>query len=190
MKYIKILSFVSATIVLASCGSSTPKQYVGVIEDASMNTLVVKSLTDDRTAVFSTMDADMSQANGLLLGNIATVDYKGKLQEVTSATKVATDPTYANAVGEWTMPDPIAPDSVMGVKLMVEGEAESIRMATLRYTGWELQDEANKITLTGESEGSGRTLQFTQTGILGTNAEGRETLRIEGTEIVMTKQTE
>lgn len=189
MKNIQILSF-AAAIFFASCGSSEPKQYVGVIEDASMNTLVVKDLIDNQTAVFSTTDADMSQANGLLLGNIATVEYKGRLQQVTSAVKVSTDPTYAHAVGKWTMPDPIAPDSVMGIELMVEGEAESIRMATLRYTGWELQGEANKITLTGESEGSGSPLQFTQTGLLGTNAEGRETLTIEGTEIVLTKQAD
>ncbi len=185
-----ILAAAAAACMLASCGGSGPKQYTGVIEEASMNTVAVKSLTGDQTVLFSTTDADMSQANGLLLGNIATVEYKGKLREVTPAVKVSTDPTYAEAVGVWTMPDPIAPDSVMGVKLMVEGEAESVRMATLRYTGWELQGEPNKIVLTGESEGSGAPMQFTQTAVLGKNAEGRETLSIEGTQIVLTKQAD
>lgn len=190
MKNIYLLTIAAAACALVSCGGSAPKQYTGVIEDASMNTLAVRSLTDNRTVVFSTMNADMSDANGLLLGNIATVDYKGKLKEVTDATKVSTDLTYAEAVGEWTMPDPIAPDSVMGIKLMIEGEAESVNMATLRYTGWELQGQANRITLSGESEGSGEPMRFTQTAVLGTNAEGRATLSIEGTEIVLTKQQE
>ena len=89
------------------------------------------------------------------------------------------------------MPDPLAPDSLeMGIRLSVEGEAESIRMATLRYTAWELQGETDRIVLTGESEGSGGTMRFTQTAVLGTNAEGRETLSIEGTEIVLTKRTQ
>lgn len=155
-----------------------------------MNTVAVKNLTDDRTAVFSTQDADMTEAYGLLLGNIATVVYKGKLKEVTPAIKVSTDPTYAEAVGEWVMPDPIEPDSVMGIALRIEGGAESIRMATLRYTSWELQGEPNKIILSGVSEGSGAPMRFTQTALLGTDAEGRETLAIDGTEIVLTKRVE
>lgn len=189
MKNIRIPAF-AAACVLVACGSE-PKQYTGVIEEASMNTVAVKSLTEERTIVFSTADADMSDANGLLIGNIATVDYKGELRGTTPATKVSTDPAYAKAVGEWTMPDPLAPDSLeMGIRLSVEGEAESIRMATLRYTAWELQGETDRIVLTGESEGSEGAMRFTQTAVLGTNAEGRETLSIEGTEIVLTKRTQ
>ena len=96
-----------------------------------MNTVTVENA--EGTFTFSTMDADKSEANGLLLGAPVTVNYSGKLEEGAAASKVATDPTYAEAVGNWTMPDPIDPDGVMGIRIMVEGEAQSINMATLRY---------------------------------------------------------
>lgn len=99
------------------------------------------------------MDADKSEAAGLLLGAPVVVDYTGKLEDGATATKVATDPTYAEAVGRWTMPDPIDPEGVMGVKIQVEGAAQSINMATLVYTSWELQGEADKILLKGQSIG-------------------------------------
>lgn len=188
MHSIKILTLAVAAFVLASCGSSGPKQYVGTIVNATMNNVIVKELTSDQTVIFSTENADMSEANGMLIGNLITVDYKGDLKEGTPATKISTDATYAKAIGEWTMPDPINADSVMGFKLMVEGEAESINMATLRYTGWELQGEENKITLKGVSEGSGAPIEFTETAILSANAEGHEILTIEGTEIMLTKR--
>ncbi|MEG1405754.1 MAG: lipocalin family protein [Alistipes sp.] len=187
MKSIKILSFALIALAFASCANKEPKQYMGFIEDATMNTVVVKDLTSDKTAVFSTEGADMSEAYGLLIGNVIEVDYVGDLKEETPATKITTDKTYAQAIGEWTMPDPIAADSVMGVKLVVEGVAESINMATLRYTSWELQGEPNKILLKGTSEGSGSPEEFTQTAVIGC-ADGAETLTIEGTEIVLTKK--
>lgn len=62
MKNIRIPAF-AAACVLVACGSE-PKQYTGVIEEASMNTVAVKSLTEERTIVFSTADADMSEPTG------------------------------------------------------------------------------------------------------------------------------
>ena len=103
---------------------NTPKSFTGTITDASMNTVTVENA--EGTFTFSTMDADKSEANGLLLGAPVTVNYSGKLEEGAAASKVATDPTYAEAVGNWTMPDPIDPDGVMGIRIMVEGEAQSI----------------------------------------------------------------
>ena len=44
--------------------------------------------------------------------------------------KISADRTYAEAVGRWTVPDPIAPAKVMGVELQTEGRAQSINMAT------------------------------------------------------------
>ena len=136
------------------------------------------------------MDADKTDANGLLLGAPITVDYTGKLEEGTAATKVATDPTYAKAVGTWTMPDPIDPDGVMGIRIMVEGEAQSINMATLRYASWELQGEAGKILLKGVSEGSGSPIEFTETATIAKDADGIYTLTVEGNGAVYTKANE
>lgn len=187
MKNIKSLFAVLAVCGLAACADNTPKTFSGIITDASMNTVTVRALTADDTYTFSTIDADKTDANGLLLGAPVTVDYTGKLEEGTAATKVATDPTYAEAVGTWTMPDPINPEGVMGVEIMVEGEAKSVNMATLVYASWELQGEAGKILLKGQSLGNGQTIDFTETGVIARNAEGDYTLTIEGTDTVYTK---
>ena len=187
MKSIKLLTTAAALCGLAACADNTPKFFEGFIADASMNTVTVKAPTADVTYTFSTTDADKSDANGLLLGAPVTVDYTGKLKDGTAATKIATDPTYAEAVGKWTMPDPIAPEGVMGVEIMVEGAARSINMATLVYTSWELQGEADKILLKGQSLGNGQTIDFTQTGMIAKTADGNYTLTIEGTGTVYTK---
>ena len=188
MKSIKFLVAAMVLCGLAACADNTPKTFEGTIADASMNTVTVKAA--DATYTFSTMDADKSEANGLLLGAPVVVDYKGKLGDGAAATKVATDPTYAEAVGAWTMPDPIDPEGVMGVEIEVEGAAQSINMATLVYTSWELQGEADKILLKGQSLGNGQTIDFTETGVISKDAEGRYTLTIEGAGTVYTKQAE
>lgn len=190
MKSIKFLAAVAALCGLAACADKTPKTFEGFITDASMNTVTVKALTADETYTFSTMDADKSEAEGLLLGAPVVVDYTGKLEDGAAATKVATDPTYAEAVGRWTMPDPIDPDGVMGIRIMVEGEAQSINMATLRYASWELQGEAGKILLKGVSEGSGSPIEFTETATIAKDADGIYTLTIEGNGAVYTKANE
>ena len=107
MKSIKIMAAAIALCGMTACGDNTPKTFTGFITDASMNTVTVENA--EGTFTFSTMDADKSEANGLLLGAPVVVDYKGKLEDGAAAAKVATDPTYAEAVGKWTMPDPIAP---------------------------------------------------------------------------------
>lgn len=186
MKSIQILAAALTVIGLAACADKGPKSVEGTITDATMNTVTVKAKSGD-TYTFSTMDADKNDANGLLLGAPVVVDYTGKLKEGTPATKVSTNATYAEAVGKWTMPDPIDPEGVMGVEIMVEGEARSINMATLVYSAWELQGEANKIVLKGRSIGNGQTSDFTQTAVIARNAQGDYTLTIEGTDTVYTK---
>ena len=187
MKSIKIMAAAIALCGMTACGDNTPKTFTGFITDASMNTVTVENA--EGTFTFSTMNADKREANGLLLGAPVTVNYSGKLEEGAAASKVATDPTYAEAVGNWTMPDPIDPDGVMGIRIMVEGEAQSINMATLRYASWELQGEAGKLLLKGESVGNGQTIDFTETGIIAKDADGVYTLTIEGNKTVYTKAT-
>ena len=110
MKRMKIMVAAIALCGLAACSDNTPKSFTGTITDASMNTVTVENA--EGTFTFSTMDADKSEANGLLLGAPVVVDYKGKLEDGAAAAKVATDPTYAEAVGKWTMPDPIDLDDL------------------------------------------------------------------------------
>ena len=166
MNNIKSLIAALAFAGLTACADNSPKTFSGFITDASMNTVTVRALTDESTCTFATTAADKSDANGLLLGAPVTVDYTGKLKDGAAATKIATDPTYAEAVGKWTMPDPIAPEGVMGVEIMVE---------------------ADKILLKGQSLGNGQTIDFTQTGVIAKTADGNYTLTIEGTGTVYTK---
>lgn len=187
MKHMKIRMAAAVLCGLAACSDPAPKTFEGRISDATMNTLTVTSASGERTYTFSTMNADKSEANGLLLGAPVVVDYKGRLENGAAATKVATDPTYAEAVGTWTTPDPNDPSQVMGIEILVEGEAKSIGMATLVYTSWELQDEAGRILLKGRSVGNGQTLDFTQTGLIDPQVDGGCTLAIEGTDLVFTK---
>ena len=192
MKRMKIMVAAIALCGLAACSDNTPKSFTGTITDASMNTVTVENA--EGTFTFSTMDADKSEANGLLLGAPVTVNYSGKLEEGGEVAFIdvehALDPTYAEAVGNWTMPDPIDPDGVMGIRIMVEGEAQSINMATLRYTSWELQGEAGKILLKGQSIGNGQTIDFTETATIAKDADGIYTLTIESNGAVYTKANE
>ena len=188
MKRMKIMVAAIALCGLAACSDNTPKSFTGTITDASMNTVTVENA--EGTFTFSTMDADKSEANGLLLGAPVTVNYSGKLEEGAAASKVATDPTYAEAVGNWTMPDPINPEKEIGIEIHIEGAALSINMATLRYTSWELQGEAGKILLKGQSIGNGQTIDFTETATIAKDADGIYTLTIESNGAVYTKANE
>lgn len=187
MKNIRYMLAAAALCVTAACAKKSPEVFTGYIADATMNTVTVRSLSSEETYTFTTDAADRSEAYGLLVGTPVIVEYRGRLDKGAEAVKVATDPTYAAAVGRWTAADPIAPDQVVGIDLGVEGEASSIRMATLLYTDWELQGEADRILLKGQSLGNGQTIEFTQTGILSKDADGRRYLTIEETGQVYTK---
>lgn len=190
MKNKKLLWAVLAALGLAACGEREPKTFTGFITDATMNTVTVQDQSAESTYTFSTEEADRSEAHGLLVGAPVVVDYKGRLEEGAEAIKVATNPTYAEAVGRWMLYDPENPEFTMGIDIRIEGEAASIRSATLVYTGWELLDEAGKILLKGQSIGNGGSFDFSQTGIIAKDAAGNYTLTIEGTKIVYDKVPE
>ena len=190
MKNKKLLWAVLAALGLAACGEREPRTFTGFITDATMNTVTVQDQSSESTYTFSTEEADRSEAHGLLVGAPVVVDYKGRLEEGAEAIKVATNPTYAEAVGRWMLYDPENPEFTMGIDIRIEGEAASIRSATLVYTGWELLDEAGKILLKGQSIGNGGSFDFSQTGIIAKDAAGNYTLTIEGTKIVYDKVPE
>lgn len=190
MKNKKLLWAVLAALGLAACGEREPRTFTGFITDATMNTVTVQDQSAESTYTFSTEEADRSEAHGLLVGAPVVVDYKGRLEEGAEAIKVATNPTYAEAVGRWMLYDPENPEFTMGIDIRIEGEAASIRSATLVYTGWELLDEAGKILLKGQSIGNGGSFDFSQTGIIAKDAAGNYTLTIEGTKIVYDKVPE
>ena len=183
IKIMKKILFLALAAVLTStaCKDNTPNRFDGVIVDASMNTVTVKALTGDDTHTFSLDEADKTDANGLLIGNLISVSYLGKMSEITPATQVATDATYAKAIGKWTMPDP------MGVELQIEGKAGSINMATLPIESWELQGEADKVILKGRSIGNGQTSDYTQTATI-VEKDGKTFLSLDGTETMLEKE--
>ena len=116
MKKILFLAL-AAVLTSTACKDNIPNRFDGVIVDASMNTVTVKALTGDDTHTFSLDEADKTDADGLLIGNLISVSYLGKMSEIIPATQVATDATYAKAIGKWTMPDPIDSTKRMGVEL-------------------------------------------------------------------------
>ena len=122
---------------------------------------------------------------GLLLGNTATVTYRGKLGEATPALKVVTDPAYVTAIGRWVEPNPIDPEQEQGIEIRINGVAASINMLTLRYEAWELAPEGDRIILSGVSEGSGGPYPFEQTAEI-IEMDGKPALKIDA--VVLTKK--
>lgn len=154
-----------AALAMTAC-DDTPKQFVGIVDDASMNTLTAVDAVTGDTVTFSTEGADFSESNGLLAGAPVIVDYRGDAADGVRALKVVTDATYINAVGRWIMSDPNDETADMGVEIFTEGRAGSINMATLRYTGWELQGEPGVIMLKGQSIGNHQTIDFTEDALI------------------------
>lgn len=183
MKTIRLFTIVAAMAGMTACAPEAPGQFTGKIIDASMNTITVQSSTDHQTVTFSTEEADMQEAYGTLLGNTATVDYKGKVGQTTIATKVVANPTYAKAIGRWVEPNPIDSLLVQGVSIEIEGVAQSIGMETLLYKSWELAPEADQIILRGVSEGSGEPYPFEQTAEI-IEQDGKFSLQIDGVVLV------
>lgn len=63
--------------------------------------------------------------------------------------------------GTWVEPNPINPKEIQGFKLNENNTASSINMATLQFTGWNLNDRT--LMLTGKSIGNGQTIENTDT---------------------------
>ena len=176
-------AFAAVLIGTTACTPKAPEQFTGKIVDGTMNTVTVESPADGRRVTFTTEDADMQEAYGLLLGNTATVTYRGKLGETTPALKVVTDPAYVTAIGRWVEPNPIDPEQEQGIEIRVNGVAASINMLTLRYEAWELAPEGDRIILSGVSEGSGGPYPFEQTAEI-IEMDGKPALKIDAVDLI------
>lgn len=156
MKKIRTVLLTAALFALAACSDSETKELTGTIADASMHEVSVTT-ADGRTVAFSTVDADMSHANGLLLGSPVEVTYRGKIRnDVTAALSVRTDPTYEQLVGEWIE---TTPGYRQGIDIEVEGIARSIGMSTLVYEGWKLLPDGG-LNLRGRTIDNGESVPF------------------------------
>lgn len=77
-------SATEATDSTSETAESEAEQMIsGTIQDATMNTIVIQD-EDGRTLTLSTMDADKSRCNGLLIGSQVRVYYTGELSEGTT----------------------------------------------------------------------------------------------------------
>ena len=83
----KNTSIILAALTMACCSpASKEHQTKGIVCDATMNTISIVTANKD-TLSFSTLDADKSHVNGLLLNDTAEIFYKGKYTAGMSATK-------------------------------------------------------------------------------------------------------
>lgn len=82
------LTFIFGCILAVSCCSQDKENSVtGTVIDASMNTVVIKSGSD--TLSFSTLNADRTELDGLLIGDTVKIFYKGDCRPGTEANKIA-----------------------------------------------------------------------------------------------------
>ena len=152
-----------------------PEVFEGFIADASMNTVTVKAPTADVTTLLDDgrrQERGQRPATGRLRSSWTT---RANWRTAPRPRRSPPTPTYAEAIGRWTMPDPIDPEGAMGVEIRIEGVAQSINMATLVYTSWSSRARPTKSLLKGESIGNGQTIGFTETGVIAKDAEGKYT---------------
>ena len=117
-------------------------------------------------------------SNGLLDGNICSVKYRTNKDGYLEALAIITPECYANAVGRWTMPDPLDAEKKMGVELEVRGLAKSINMATLTFKYWLIGEAENTVTLIGRSSGNGTSFEVKRNGTI-TKKNGKLFLTLE-----------
>ena len=184
----RMLAATGLLLLTTACGSGTTTRLSGTIAEVGDRRIVVQPATGEEPRTFTT-DLDAADAaRALLPGAPVAVEYHGSYCDGIEATRIETDTTYMEAVGRWTVPDPIAPDSVMGIELQCGGEARSLRMATLSYRGWTLTGERGRILLLGESIGNGQTIPFSEKGLIARGADGRLTLVVDGSNLRYVKE--
>lgn len=177
----------AALLFTTSCNRNGSGTFQGVIEASAPGSVTVRRPTDGTRVRFLLDGADTSRAYGLVCGNRITVQYRGSLRATTPARHVAANPTYARAVGRWGIPDPSAPDSVMGVQLLPEGEAQSMRLKTIRYTSWEVAGRCDTLLLHGTCTAADSLQEFSQRAHFSRDSLGREALQLEGGPIVLNR---
>lgn len=85
----KGLLFVAGSLLALGACQNAPQtnRLKGVVTDATMNTIAVEA---GDTLFFSTMDADRTGLDGLLVGDSVEVYYKGEYKPGMAALKVVT----------------------------------------------------------------------------------------------------
>lgn len=84
----RILLPVVCCLLLSGCISSGNRSSKGTVVDASMNTVMILDAAGD-TLSFSTVDADRSGLDGLMIGDIVEVSYAGEYTPGMAAVKLS-----------------------------------------------------------------------------------------------------
>lgn len=164
--YVVLFSMV-ALLGFQGCQFLNSKMASGTILDASMNTITLKDSKTNDTLSFSTMGAEKEVEDGILIGDYATVTYKGGKDNFKMASKIKVKALpQLRILGSWLQPIPGMEPQMQGINIMEGGKAESINMHTLLYDSWKLSgpDKYGKytLTLTGRSLGNDSTIDFTE----------------------------
>lgn len=157
--------FILIMLGISACQPAGPQILTGMVYDASMNTITLITSKGD-TVNISTMNANPKKVPGVLINDSVKIicenkDVDGmKVLTATELTILVHSPYYF-IQGTWVEPNPINPKEIQGFKLNENNTASSINMATLQFTGWNLNDRT--LMLTGKSIGNGQTIENTDT---------------------------
>lgn len=147
--------------VSAAVACRHPQVVEGRVDDASMNTVTVRT-ADGEIITFGTSYAERDCPAGMFIGSPVTVVCDGEVENgFGTAKKVSAPADYNLLIGAWVQPNPIDAERVQGFNLYVEGDASSINMSTLLYEEWSI--DGRELTLSGRSIGNGQTLDFSET---------------------------
>jgi len=177
--------------VVKKCAKVSAIVKMGIIgEGTTMHCLELKTIGSKSETLFIPTDdnTNMKQAY-IVIGNIAKVTCK-KTADGLVAKKVEGNADYYNAIGKWTTPDPIDKTKKMGVELEVNGKAQSINMASLPYSSWELQGKPGKLLLIGKSIGNGGTYDEKTVVTIYKNKKGKWMMKDDSSAMVYTKEAE
>lgn len=156
-------------------------------EGSSMHCLELNTIGSKSKTLNIMIDDNTNMSKAYILeGNIVKVTCK-KNSNGLVAKKIEGSADYYNAVGKWTMPDPIDKTKKMGVQLEVNGKASSINMATLPYSSWELQGKPGKLYLIGKSIGNHGTYDE-KTVVTISNKDGKWIMKDDNSDVVYTKE--
>lgn len=154
----------AAVFSLTSCAGDKEHSVEGIVADATMNGMSIKTGQD--TSFVSTMYSDPVKVPGVLIGDSVSVKYAMKdtdgltVPMAVSLTVLEHSPYYY-IQGTWVEPNPIDSTQVQGVTLEQDGSAVSVGMETLLFKNWSMDDGV--LLLGYESIGNGQAFEGTDT---------------------------
>lgn len=178
MKTLRLFAIAALLIGLVSCETKEAQTFSGQIKQKSENSVTIVA-ENGRIITFTTEDADLKQAYGLLEGNTATVAYEGKLETVTPALKISADATYAKAIGCWVESEPANTHVAAEIHIKIKGSIQSVNTPGRRLKSWKVGTEPDQIILLGVLKEEGKSTPFEETATI-VNENGKLALSING----------